>query len=308
MRARDRANQWALVLAGGDGTRLQGLTRRITGRAIPKQYCRIVGEQSLLESTLERVGCVVPLERTLVVVNEDHLELASDHLTAVPSHNVLVQPCNRDTGPGLAMALLHLADRDPDADVAVFPSDHFIRSLPGFVSSLAAMRRALSVDPEKVVLLGIRPDRPDSGLGYIVPGASPSAPGASALPVLGFEEKPSRSRASAIIRQGALWSSFIMLFRVQRMLDVLRTACPDEMKEIEALSGSPATRRSRYPSLPAWNFSHEVLARRTEDLVAVAAENLGWSDWGTPRAVLETVRSLGLRPAWLSAALAEASA
>jgi mannose-1-phosphate guanylyltransferase len=308
MPVRTHENRWALVLAGGDGTRLQGLTRRITGRPIPKQYCRIVGERSLLESTLERVSCVVPPRRILVVVNEDHLAIARDHLSAVPSENVLVQPCNRDTGPGLALALLHLRERDPNADVAVFPSDHFIRSLPGFVSSLAAMRRALGADPEKIVLLGIRPDRPDPGLGYIVPGASPVPSAADAVPVLRFEEKPTRPRATTIIGQGALWSSFIMLFRVERMLDVLWSTCADEMKGMAALVRSPETRRSRYPSLPAWNFSREVLARRTEDLVAVAAENLGWSDWGTPHAVLETVRDLGLRPPWLNAALAEAGA
>jgi mannose-1-phosphate guanylyltransferase len=279
------------------------LTRRITGAPIPKQYCRIIGERSLLEATLERVGCVVPPERTLVIINENHVDIALDHVTALPATNVLIQPCNRDTGPGLVMALLALKELDPEADVTVFPSDHFIRSLPGFVSSLLAMQRALAADPSKVVLLGIRPDRPDPGLGYILPDeASASGRAHLALQVRGFAEKPSRQRAVRIIRRGGLWSSFIMHFQLERMLDVVRAARSREMDEMERLVARPADRDARYSTLSPWNFSRDVLAQRTEDLVVVPSEDLGWSDWGTPRAVVETVSALGLRPTWLDAA------
>src|SRR5262245_56561153 len=115
-------NLWALILAGGDGTRLQALTRLITGAPIPKQYCRIIGGQSLLEATLARVHRIVPRERTFAIVNRDHLGVALPQVASLPPSNLLVQPCNRDTGPGLTMALLALARRDHTAHVAVFPS------------------------------------------------------------------------------------------------------------------------------------------------------------------------------------------
>ncbi len=88
---------WGLVLAGGDGTRLQSLTRLIAGSPIPKQYCRLVGERSLLEETLARVRNLLPPARTLAVVNRDHLPLASAQLATLPTRNVVVQPRNRDT-------------------------------------------------------------------------------------------------------------------------------------------------------------------------------------------------------------------
>src|SRR5215813_2897126 len=87
---------WALVLAGGDGTRLQSLTHLIAGAPIPKQYCRILGPRSLLETTLGRIAALVTAERTLAIINRDHLPIARSQLTSLASHNVLVQPRNLD--------------------------------------------------------------------------------------------------------------------------------------------------------------------------------------------------------------------
>jgi mannose-1-phosphate guanylyltransferase len=300
---------WALVLAGGDGTRLQALTRLISGAPIPKQYCRIVGEQSLLEATLARVGRVVPRERTLVVVNQNHLDVARAQVAALPRRNVLIQPCNRDTGPGLALALLALEQRHPGAALAVFPSDHFVHSQPAFAASVERMQHVLAVEPRKIVLLGIRPDRPDPGLGYIVPEAGPPhLDRLGSYRVRGFEEKPSPSRAAAIVRDGALWSSFILLFRVGRMLEILRLSRPREMAALEDVIGDRVGCSARYRDLGAWNFSHEVLARHPQDLLVVPADDLGWSDWGTPEAITQTISALGLTAGWLRAPLVESRA
>ena len=295
---------WALVLAGGDGTRLQALTRLISGAPIPKQYCRIVGEQSLLEATFARVGWVVPRERTLVVINQNHLEVARAQVAGLPQDNVVVQPCNRDTGPGLALALLALEQRDPGAIVAVFPSDHYVRNQAAFATSVERMQQVLALETGRIVLLGIRPDRPDPGLGYIVPEPGPPHPDRlGSYRVRGFEEKPHPSRAAAIVRDGALWSSFIMMFRVQGMLEILRLSRPHEMAAMQDMIGDRHGCRARYGELGAWNFSSEVLARRPQDLVVVPADDLGWSDWGTPEAIRHTISALGLTAAWLRAPL-----
>jgi mannose-1-phosphate guanylyltransferase len=296
-------NLWALVLAGGDGTRLQSLTRLIAGAPIPKQYCRILGEHSLLEATLARVASVVPRDRTLALINQDHLAIARAQVAALPRRNVIVQPCNRDTGPGLTLGLLRLARRDPDASVAVFPSDHFVRSQAAFIASCERMRRVLAKAPEKIVLLGIRPTLPDPGLGYVLPPSHPPHSDHGGLSVRGFEEKPTPLRAAGIIRDGALWSSFIMVFRVRRMLDILRATVPHELAAMGALAADRVAYSAGYRELRAWNFSHDVLARRPQDLLVVPADDLGWSDWGTPEAIAQTVTALGLTPAWLRSPL-----
>ena len=150
---------WGLVLAGGDGTRLQALTRVIAGAPIPKQYCRIVGDRSLLETTLARIAPLVPPERTLAIVNRGHLRLARPQLAAIPAANVLVQPRNLDTGPGLLVSLLALARRDAAATVAVFPSDHDIRHEVAFRRHVARMALLVAGHPDRIALLGARPER-----------------------------------------------------------------------------------------------------------------------------------------------------
>jgi mannose-1-phosphate guanylyltransferase len=300
---------WALVLAGGDGTRLQDLTRLIAGTPIPKQYCRILGQRSLLEETLSRLEPLVARKRTLVIVNHDHLPLARSQVTGLPGANLVVQPANRDTGPGMLLALLALARREPDATVSVFPSDHFIRCADAFAADVTRMRSAVEAHPSKIVLLGVRPERPEPGYGYIVPLP---ARGHSGIPdtfgVARFEEKPSSARAAEIIRHGALWSSFIMTFRASRMLELLRRARPAELAHLQEASSSNATLFAAYHALEPWNFSRDFLARRAADLLVVRAGALGWSDWGTRESIERTLAVLGLMAPWHEAPPIRASA
>src|SRR5438093_4762665 len=159
---------WVLVLAGGDGTRLAPLTRRLAGFPIPKQSCRLLGDRSLLETTLDRIAPLVPRRRTLVIVNREHLGLARPQLTRVPAGNVVVQPRNRDTGPGLVTSLLALERRDPRASVAVFPSDHHVRDEAAFRRHVAEMFSVVAQHPERLVLLGVRPEHAEAEYGYLV--------------------------------------------------------------------------------------------------------------------------------------------
>jgi mannose-1-phosphate guanylyltransferase len=293
-------NLWGLVLAGGDGTRLQELTRRISGLPMPKQYCRIVGDRSLFEMTLERIAPLTPRARTMAVVNETHLSVAGDQLRALAPENLLIQPGNRDTGPGLLFSLLTLAVRQPHADVAVFPSDHYVGNEEALRSHVGGAVRLLDRFPDKVVLLGIAPDRPDPEMGYIEPGARIDAGGrGEAFHVRAFREKPRIEAARALHRRGGLWNSFIMVFRLGRMLDLLRRRRPAEAAQMRALVAAPQTARDRYAAVPPWNFSTGFLARVARHLVVVRTHDTGWSDWGTPQAVERTLAHTGQQPPWL---------
>lgn len=291
--------QWALVLAGGDGRRLQELTQAITGAPIPKQYCRIVGERSLLESTLLRTRHLVPHDRTMVIVNDNHLEMARDQLSTLPAQSLLVQPRNRDTGPGLLFSLLHLARRAEQATVAVFPSDHYVGDERRFVEHVQQATRIVEEVPDKIVLLGIPPDRAERGYGYVEP-AQPLGDigGAGAFHVAGFLEKPSLARARSILARGGLWNSFVMVFRLPRMLELMRQVLPEEFEAMRALPPEPVAAAAQYRDLRSWNFSTEFLARIPEHLVVLRVENVHWSDWGTPQAIERTFRHLKLRPPW----------
>jgi len=288
---------WALVLAGGDGTRLQGVTRVIAGAPIPKQYCRILGSCSLLEMTLRRIAPLVAVERTLAIINRDHLTIARPQLTSLDARNVLVQPRNLDTGPGVLVSLLELARRAPETTVAIFPSDHYIRDGAAFRRSVERMRRVVAAHPDKIALLGARPEHVDTGYGYIAPGR-PVAPSSDAFAVLAFHEKPAAGLVAAIIRRGALWNTFVMVARARRLLDLLRALRPDDVAPLEGVPIDAPTFAMVYDRLQPWNFSRGFLSHVPEHLVVTRADDLGWSDWGTPEAIERSFAAMGLVPPW----------
>ncbi len=295
------ASLWALVLAGGDGTRLQGLTQIIAGAPIPKQYCRILGPRSLLERTLSRIAPLISVERTLVIINRDHLPIARSQVRSLDPRNVLVQPQNLDTGPGVLVSMLDLARRAPDATVAVFPSDHYVRDSHAFRRIIARMRRVVRRLPGKIALLGVRPERADGGYGYIAPGR-PLGYNRDTFTVLAFHEKPDTSAAAEMVRQGALWNSLIMVARVGRVLELLRDLRPADVALLEETPLDLGGLTTVYDRLRAWNFSHEFLARIPEHLVVTRADDLGWSDWGTPEAIERAFAAIGMVPPWRQSA------
>jgi mannose-1-phosphate guanylyltransferase len=287
---------WTLVLAGGDGTRLTSLTQRVAGTPIPKQYCRLLGDRTLLEATLDRIRALAPPARTLAIVNRDHLPLARGQLGSLPEANVVVQPQNRDTGPGLLLSLLALGRRDPRALVAVFPSDHYVAAPAAFIAHVRAAACTVAGLPTKVALLGIPPEWPEVEYGYIEPGA-PLGPGTTALQVRRFCEKPDRVAAGALIAAGALWNTFVLVGRVRPVDFEVLWSTADDAERLAAA----------YAGLASWNFSRDLLATVPAHLVVEPAPDTGWSDWGTPELVLRTLRALGESAPWAAAAASAAS-
>lgn len=236
---------WALVLAGGDGVRLREVTRRIVGAPIPKQYCKITGDQSLLQMALARIGPSVPASRTLVIVNRDHLALARPQLAGFPRRNVIVQPANRDTGPGVLLGLVHLYRRDPRAVVVLLPSDHYVHHEVAFRGYVERARDVVRQHPHRIAILGITPDRPEPGYGYVTIRPVDDVRCPSTFGVQAFEEKPSPEAAARFVADGALWSSLVMVFRVDRMLELLAHIVPVAVARLRVQPDLPLARLYR---------------------------------------------------------------
>ena len=277
--------------------RLRELTCEITGAPIPKQYCPLLHGSSLLEATLSRAQLFTSRERINVVVNEDHLHMAKKQLQVLPASNILVQPLNRDTGPGMLFALMHLDWMHEDPIVAVFPTDHFVDDARAFIAHILLAVDAVSHMPDKIAVLGIAPDRPETGYGYILP-AMPVGTHEKVYHVKAFTEKPSLTDARDIISRGGVWNTFVMVFRLSRMMELLYELVPNECEQLFDLRWSPDRAVELYQGLNPWNFSTQILSRIPQHLIMLEVGDVQWSDWGTRESVERTYRSLNLVPFW----------
>jgi mannose-1-phosphate guanylyltransferase len=289
-------NAWAIVLAGGEGSRLHGLTTDESGVTVPKQFCSLTGGQPLLLEALQRAALVVEPERICVVVAEQHRRWWEPMLSEMPESNIIVQPSNRGTGNGVLLPLLHILARDPSAHIVLLPSDHYVRDEPALASTLRQAVGALKDYPDQVLLLGMHPAEADPDLGYIVPGHNT---GPNIFRVDRFVEKPSRAAARQLVDQGALWNAFIIASRARALLGLFMACQPDIVATmrsavIEDLRFSPNGRATRtiYPNLLTVDFSSQILQRTEGELRLLVANRCGWSDLGTPKRLGETLREL----------------
>jgi mannose-1-phosphate guanylyltransferase len=290
-------NRYALILAGGDGTRLRSYTRAITGDERPKQFAPVIGGQTLLDQTRRRVALSIAEDNTFVVVTKKHEQF---YQSLAASMRLLVQPDNKGTAPGLIFPLLRIAAESPTATVAVFPSDHYFTDDLKFMSFVETGLKTAELNPETVTLLGISPDAPEADFGWIEPTLLKTNNGAA--PVRRFWEKPTMTVARELMDRGCLWNSFVMVGRVEAFLKMIRCALPELFSYFSALVPVLGTRdeflnlRTLYSWLPEVNFSKEVLERRTSDLRVIKVDNVGWSDLGDPSRVGAVLRD---RPSFI---------
>ncbi len=283
-------NTWAIVLAAGDGTRLQELTTE-RGVSRPKQYCSLRGGRSLLQTALARAGRVVPRERTLVVVAAQHRRFWSADLAGFPERNIVVQPRNRGTSAGILLPLLEVLARDAEARLALLPSDHEVALESVIASSMGRVLDALAGPHPGVTLLGISPDGPESDYGWIVP----AAPGD--LRVARFVEKPEPVLARELLANGGVWNSFLLAATGASLLELFERRLPTLVARFREAFASPTDLAARvedlYAALPASDFSRDVLQGSEEHLRLQVVPPCGWTDLGTPDRVQACLASGG---------------
>jgi mannose-1-phosphate guanylyltransferase len=300
--ARRGQERWAVILAGGDGTRLQSLTRTITGDDRPKQFAPVIGGGTLLDQTRRRVALSVLPGHTMFVVTEKHQRFYQAMAESVSPNLLLEQPANKGTAPAILYSLMRLAAKSPGAIVALFPSDHYFVDDEEFMAHVDAAFDVIRAQPELITLLGITPSGPETEYGWIEPQRSilANAP-RSITRVNRFWEKPDSNLASTLMERGCLWNSFVMVGRVDALLKMTRTALPDLYLQFSKISSTFETVEERrglrelYSKIPESNFSHQVLATRPEDLTVMRVGDVGWSDLGEPSRVLSTLARMGVQ-------------
>ena len=291
----DAGHDWALVLAGGEGSRLQALTTTASGISVPKQFCSLGGGASLLHDALRRARVVAPPERTCVVVSAHHRRWWDGLSRFIPTQNIIVQPRNRGTANGILLPLLRILHRDPDASLLVLPSDHYVRNEAILAAALRRAAMQAAAPCQGIVLLGFAPEEADPELGYIVPTVDDgSSSGVRAVEQ--FVEKPGVAAARELIARGGLWNAFIFAARGETLLGIFEERCPEIVMEMRGILGRPNSDTTfdphlveLYERLPAMDFSRDVIQRCASQLRVLRVPACGWSDLGTPRRLAETL-------------------
>jgi mannose-1-phosphate guanylyltransferase len=293
----DNKQNWGIVLAGGEGNRVRGFLSALCGGEGIKQFCRILGGRSLLQMTLDRVQRLISRERILIIVDARHRAEAAEQLAGWPQENIIYQPANRETAPGILLPLAHVSHRCPSATVAVFPSDHFVVNEPGFMTHVAQAFDETEIYPENAILLGMTPDRMEEGYGWISSRQDPQDKGSRA--VCGFWEKPEPSQAQDLMLNGALGNTFVFAARAATLWEMTRQTVPDlygGFSSVRIMLGTAQAQKyieEIYARLPTVNFSSAILTPCAARLRVLPVPEIGWSDWGSADRILHTALRMG---------------
>jgi len=279
-----------VVMAGGSGTRLWPLSRA----GYPKQFLVLSGNQSLFQQAVERLAALaddtLAVQAPLVVGNEEHRFLILDQLRElpVPPADVVLEPCGRNTAPAVTLAALQAMSTGGDPVLVVTPADQTVTDPAAFTKALRrAVHRAAAGD---VVVLGIAPDRPETGYGYIQ-----AAGAADALTVARFVEKPSLEKAQAYLAEGGyFWNAGIFVLRASTWLKALGQFRPDILRATQAaFAGAQRDGafvrpdKAAFAAVPSESVDYAVMEACPGSAFPLAMEPLqaGWNDLGAWEAV-----------------------
>ena len=280
---------YAVILAGGGGTRLWPLSRPER----PKPFLPLLGGETLLRRTAERVSVSVGWEGVHVVADQAHVALVREQLPEVPADNVLAEPGGRNTAAAVALAAVTI-ERPADEVMVVLPADHHVANeelFRGVLDAAAGIAQgAVPEWPAPLVTLGVRPTGPETGYGYVVPDRTSAheVQGVHAYRVAAFVEKPDRDRARGLVaEEKAAWNAGIFVGRRDTFLRLLERHAADILAPIREAAADPARLADVYPTLRETSLDYAVAepAGREGEL-AVVAMDVGWSDLGSWAALL----------------------
>jgi mannose-1-phosphate guanylyltransferase len=280
---------YAVILAGGSGTRLWPLSRK----GEPKQALRLVGDRTMFQHAVDRLKPLLPMERIFVVASRAIAEVLRPQVPRLPPANFILEPSGRDSAPAAGLAAVRLLEQDPDAIMAIVTADHFIADAGQFRSVLAVAAEVAKTGT--IVTLGIRPTYPATGYGYVAAGAAQTiVDGFRVYRCAGFREKPDQATAIQFIEDGRYsWNSGMFIWRADRLMAEFRSQLPGLHASLVRVAAALGTTNEEQVLLAEWESIRRVsidygIMENASDVAVIPAE-LGWSDIGSWASLLDVL-------------------
>jgi mannose-1-phosphate guanylyltransferase len=280
-------NFYALIMAGGSGTRLWPLSRQ----SQPKQAIELIGNRTMFQHAVDRLNGLLPPERVLVVTAREYVEVLASQVPGVPPENFIVEPMARGTAGAIGLAAVHLKHRDPEAVMAVLTADHYIRDVEKFCRVLSAAARM--AEGGRIVTLGIKPSFPATGFGYICRRERVSGlDGFEVYEVDRFVEKPNAAKAAEFLKSDLYsWNSGMFIWRISRIMSEFACQMPDLFSSLQRIEAALDTQDETevltevWPQVRKETIDYGIM-EGAED-VAVIPVDIGWTDIGDWAAIYE---------------------
>lgn len=276
-------NNYVVIMAGGIGSRFWPMSNE----SVPKQFLDVLGSgRTLLQMTVDRFSAVCGMENVWIVTSKAFKDLVAEQLPEVPEQNILLEPCRRNTAPCIAYVSWAIKARNPNANIVVSPSDHMIADVPEFQRAISQCLE-FTAESDAIVTLGIEPDHPETGYGYIEADMSyASLTNSNIFRVDSFKEKPSLNLAKEYIaKPNYFWNSGIFVWNVKTIINAFRVFQPQIASVFENLMpyyGTPQEQRridEVFPSCESISVDYAIM--ESADEIYVYPADFGWSDLGS---------------------------
>lgn len=272
----------ALIMAGGKGTRFWPLSTEEK----PKQFLNLIGEETMIQMTVNRIKPIIPIERIFVCTGEMYVDLVKEQLPELPKRNIIVEPEGRNTSPCIALSAMVIDRYYKNSNMVVLPSDHLINDEEEFRNTLLAADGFIEEKDEAIVTLGMNPSRPEVGYGYIKYSDEVlKSNDFRVIKVDSFIEKPNLDTAKKYLREGNyLWNGGMFIWSINNVINQIKMYSPNTYNAlINVMEVSEdklqETINNNYEGAEATSIDYAVLEKSKD--VYVIPSNFGWDDVGS---------------------------